>query len=72
MHPPPQRHREPVEPAQHPRRAAQLGDQTLGMEVGDPVGEALAQQDIQRHHEVQQERRTAGEQNLVGRRELAP
>ena len=57
----------PVKEKLQPERPlAELGDEALGMKVGDAVGELLAQQEVRRHDPVQEERRATGEQDLVG------
>ena len=68
IHPPPQHDRPPAQGRQRqtaPAPLRQLGDRALGVKVGDPVGQPLAQQHIQGHEKVEKKRRAAGEQHLV-------
>ncbi|PYQ56622.1 MAG: hypothetical protein DMF53_25030 [Acidobacteria bacterium] len=71
VHPAAQRHgpaiEEPEERRYSPAIALHLGHQALGVEIGDAVGEPLAEQEIQRDEDLDQERGAAGEQDLVRR-----
>ena len=49
-----------------------LRHQAFGMEVGDPVDELLAQQNVQRSNPVEEVRGAAGEQDRVGSLEVPP
>jgi len=66
-----QRHRPAVEDGERPRHPPHLRHQALGVEVGDAVGEPPAQQEVERHDEVDEEGRAAGEEHLVGAPQLA-
>ena len=52
---------------EQPRGPVLGGDQALGMEVGDAVDQPAPPQELQRHQQMDQERRRAGEQDAVGR-----
>jgi hypothetical protein len=71
---PPSQRQRPAQEEPERRRCAlpELGDQTLGVEVGDAVGEPLAEQEIEGDEELDHERGAAGEQDLVRGAKLPP